>query len=231
MAARTPAMSSAPRALAPRPARPVPGRPAGRRPSARLAGRQADKRRRIVEAASVVFAARPFHLASMDDVASAAAVGKGTLYRYFPSKDDLHLALVEEAFDLLVARLEREGDPGLAPVAALRRMIEAIVDTFARHLPFFRLLQEGEARLVLRRRQAIRLRRERIARLLAEVLERGAASGELRAVDPVLGPAMLIGMVWGTTLNHAHELPAALLAERVTDLSLHGLLAGPGRPG
>jgi AcrR family transcriptional regulator len=201
---------------------------AGRRPASgrpRLAtARQAAKRQRILDAASTVFGARPFHLVSMDDVAAAAAVGKGTLYRYFPSKDDLHLALVEEALDLLVRRLGAQGPPGLPPVEALERMIGAIVETFARHLPFFRLLQEDDARLFLRKSQAIRARRERIAHLLGDLLEQGAASGALRKVDPVLGPALLIGMVWGVTLNHAHELPAEVLAGRVTDLALHGLL-------
>ena len=43
----------------------------------------------------------------MDDVAEAARVGKGTLYRYFPSKEDLYLGVVAEAFDLLIRRLER----------------------------------------------------------------------------------------------------------------------------
>ena len=72
--------------------------------------------------------------------------------------------------------------------------------------------------------QAIRARRERIAHLLGDLLEQGAASGALRKVDPVLGPTLLIGMVWGATLNHAHEVPAEVLAGRVTDLALHGLL-------
>ena len=165
--------------------------------------RQAAKREQIVGAASRVFAARPYHVVRMDDVAEAARVGKGTLYRYFSSKEDLYLGVVAEAFDLLIRRLERVEAEALPAAVALSRMIEAIVETFARHLPFFRLLQQGEARLFLRKKQVIRARRDRIASGLARVIERGAQTGVFRKVDRELGPSMLIGLVWGTVLNHA----------------------------
>jgi AcrR family transcriptional regulator len=186
--------------------------------------RQAAKREQIVEAASRVFAARPYHVVCMDDVAQAARVGKGTLYRYFPSKEDLYLGVVAEAFDLLIRRLERVEAEELPAAHAFTRMIEAIVDTFARHLPFFRLLQQGEARLFLRKKQVVRARRDRIADGLARLLARGAQTGVFRKVDPETGPSMLIGLVWGTTLNHADDTPAEVLAQRVADLCLHGIL-------
>ena len=70
-------------------------------------------------AASRVFAARPYHVVCMDDVAEAARVGKGTLYRYFPSKEDLYLGVVAEAFDLLdrAARPRRGGGAAAARTA------------------------------------------------------------------------------------------------------------------
>lgn len=188
------------------------------------ASRQVAKRAQIVEAASRVFAAHPYHVVCMDHVAEAARVGKGTLYRYFPSKEDLYLSVVAEAFDLLIRRLERVEAEQLPPTIALSRMIEAIVDTFARHLPFFRLMHQGEARLFLRKRQVVRARRERIASGLARLLDRGAQTGVFRKVDPALGPSMLIGLVWGTVLNHADEAPSELLAQRVADVCLHGIL-------
>jgi AcrR family transcriptional regulator len=186
--------------------------------------RQAAKREHIVEAASRVFAARPYHVVRMEDVAVAARVGKGTLYRYFPSKEDLYLGVVAEAFDLLIRRLDRVEGEALPAPAALARMIEAIMETFARHLPFFRLMQQGEARLFLRKKQVVRARREHIADGLARVLERGAQTGIFRKVDRALMPTMVIGLVWGTALNHADETPAEILAQRVTDLCLHGIL-------
>jgi AcrR family transcriptional regulator len=190
---------------------------------------RARKRAHILEAASRVFATHVYHLVTMDQVAAAARVGKGTLYRYFPSKEDLYLAIVDDGFGLLIGRLEHERATAAAPEVALARMIAAIVETFAQHLPSFRLIHRGEGRLFLRKKEVIRARRAHIARLLAEVLDRGVETGAFRKVDPALAPSMLIGMVWGTTLNHADDTPAEVLAPRVADLCLHGLVQSPGR--
>ncbi len=192
------------------------------------APRRAKKRAQILDAASRIFATRVYHLVRMDEVAHAARVGKGTLYRYFPSKEDLYLAIVDEAFGLLIDRLETERAATAPPATALCRMIEAIVETFARHLPSFRLIHRDEGRLFLRKKEVIRARRAHIAHLLAEVLDRGVESGAFRKVDRTLAPSMLIGMVWGTTLNHAEDTPAEVLAARIGDLCLHGLLHDPG---
>ena len=75
-------------------------------PRARRALRHARKRATILDGASRIFAARVYHHVTMDDIARETRVGKGTLYRYFPSKDELYLAIVEEGFDLLIRRLE-----------------------------------------------------------------------------------------------------------------------------
>jgi len=199
-------------------------------PRARRALRHARKRATILDGASRIFAARVYHHVTMDDIARGTRVGKGTLYRYFPSKDDLYLAIVEEGFDLLIRRLDTERAATAPAATVLRRMIESIVETFAQHLPFFRLVHRDEGRLLLRKKQVIQSRRAHIVRLLAEVLDRGGEEGIFRKLDPVLAPSMLIGMVWGTTLNHANDTPAAILASRIADLYLNGLLQATETP-
>lgn len=54
------------------------------------------KRQAILEAAVRVFAAKGYFGARMRDVAIAAAVADGTLYLYFPSKEGLLIAILEE---------------------------------------------------------------------------------------------------------------------------------------
>jgi AcrR family transcriptional regulator len=54
------------------------------------------KRRQIVEGARAVFLARGFDAASMNDIARAAGVSKGTLYVYFKDKERLFEAIVEQ---------------------------------------------------------------------------------------------------------------------------------------
>jgi AcrR family transcriptional regulator len=92
-----------------------------------LAGRplRADARRnreRVLTAAREVFAEHGPE-AQMDDVARRAAVGVGTVYRHFPTKEALIEALVSEAFERLVVvakeQAQREDDPWDALVTTL----------------------------------------------------------------------------------------------------------------
>ena len=55
-----------------------------------------DKRRQIVDGARAVFLAQGFDAASMNDIARAAGVSKGTLYVYFKNKEELFEAIVQQ---------------------------------------------------------------------------------------------------------------------------------------
>lgn len=57
------------------------------------------KRRQIIEGARAVFLTQGFDAASMNDIARAAGVSKGTLYVYFANKEELFEAIVEEECD------------------------------------------------------------------------------------------------------------------------------------
>jgi TetR/AcrR family transcriptional regulator of autoinduction and epiphytic fitness len=68
------------------------------------AGTDPAKRRQILDGAGRVFSTMGFDAASMNDIARAAGVSKGTLYVYFATKEDLFTALIEEK------RRERVGE-------------------------------------------------------------------------------------------------------------------------
>ncbi len=66
-----------------------------------------DKRTRILDTASELFAKHPYHKVLLSDVARIAAVGKGTLYLYFKSKDDLYYGVLFRGFSVLVEKLQQ----------------------------------------------------------------------------------------------------------------------------
>ncbi len=71
------------------------------------------KRRQIMDGARTTFLAAGFDGASMNDIARAAGVSKGTLYAYFDSKDELFEAIIRGQFAQAAERLcvfRREGD-------------------------------------------------------------------------------------------------------------------------
>jgi AcrR family transcriptional regulator len=69
------------------------------RPVAVPADDESAKRRQIIEGARAVFLAQGFDAASMNDIARAAGVSKGTLYVYFRHKEELFEAIVEQECD------------------------------------------------------------------------------------------------------------------------------------
>jgi len=80
----------------------------------------------ILDAAALVFF-RQGTAASMDDVADAAGVGRATLYRYFPNREALLHALVEDAIEEMALRLN-EAEIDRVPVAeGVARTARALV--------------------------------------------------------------------------------------------------------
>ena len=86
-------------------------------------------RERLLEAAKAAFT-RSGANASLDDIASEARVGAGTLYRHFPTRD----ALIEEVYRTEVEKLaaaERKFAEAMSPIEALRAWMLLFVDYIA----------------------------------------------------------------------------------------------------
>jgi AcrR family transcriptional regulator len=77
----------------------------------------------ILDAAERLLMRSPDRVANMADVADEAGLAKGTVYLYFPGKEELLLAVHERNIDgffrALIARLERPGAVAIADVLAL----------------------------------------------------------------------------------------------------------------
>lgn len=89
-----------------------------------------DKSRQILKGAREVFLAQGFDGASMGEIARAAGVSKGTLYVYFPSKEELFAALVREQSEQTAERcfvLDPRDDVKTALVALSHRYIRAMI--------------------------------------------------------------------------------------------------------
>jgi len=100
-----------------------PGRPSDPQHCAR-------RRDEILDAALLLFAQRGYLQTEMQDLADKVGVGKGTLYRYFPSKDSLFLA----AADRVMVRLREAVDTAIADVADPLKRVEQAIRSF---LQFF----------------------------------------------------------------------------------------------
>nr|WP_245941571.1 TetR/AcrR family transcriptional regulator [Vallicoccus soli] len=97
----------------------------------------ARNRRRVLAAAEALFAERGVAATTMDDVAAAAGVGKGTLYRRFGDKGGLAAALLSERGRQLQEQMVRGPaplGPGAPPARRLVAFTEAYLAFQAAHL-------------------------------------------------------------------------------------------------
>ena len=86
-------------------------------------------RQRILEIAKQVFTRRGAE-ASMDEIAKRAKIGPGTLYRHFPSRDDLLAAVYISEVEKL-AEAQRRLSAELPPIEALRAWLLVFIDYIA----------------------------------------------------------------------------------------------------
>ena len=174
---------------------------------------RARRREKIVHAAAALFSRNAYALVQMDDIARRAEVGKPTLYRYFPSKEDLYLSVCEEAFQRLEVRLAAAA--GAAPPAALRAMLEALVDMLGKQLASLDFLNAEEQSLNLQWRQLYSRRRRMIVDRLRAVLDAGVLAGTFAPGDTELAAQLLLGMVRGGLFATAGQPRDTLLATLV----------------
>jgi TetR/AcrR family transcriptional regulator len=150
-------------------------------------GRQrgaSDSRAAILEAAGHLFAEHGLSGARTDAIATRAGVNKALLYYYFPSKDALYHAVLDEeltGFHLTALRiLSQEGPAAPILLDYVRRHFEFI----GAHPHYPRLFQRM---MLTGGRRSERLMADRlipVARELRALLRRGVRTGEFRPFDP-----------------------------------------------
>ena len=159
-------------------------------------GATADKRQAILDAAQHVFAESGFHTSTMDAVADAAGVAKGTIYLYYKSKNEL----LTELMDDRTARLTRMLMEGIGAACDVRGKLKALIEA---HFQFY--ARESEFMLLLSRQLGL-LSPELstrvvegtalLTRVTQSVVEEGMSEGLVsRDFDPARLTYALLGMV------------------------------------
>ncbi len=209
--------------------------PASRRaPHPKWSRRPEARPREILAAALRVFAQRGYSATRLDDVAAAAGVTKGTIYYYFRSKDDLLLRLAElcdcSEFDRLAATLAHATGPVSAQLrTVLRKGFAEPDDETRRLLRVVYLALHADAPQLFAR--VVQHALVDGWALLAQLIERGKATGEFRAdadsevAARIFTSGVVLQMLWRSSmgLDTLDPFDQDRLVDSTIDLFLHSL--------
>jgi AcrR family transcriptional regulator len=194
-----------------------------------------DKRRQIMDVAERLFTTRRFHEITTDDIAAAAGVGKGTIYRYFKDKDDLFFQTATAGFDELCELVRRCTADSAGFHEQLLGACEQIREFFTSHMPLFRMMNSEESRFLVAKgmiHEQWTAHRKNLVAAVAAVVKRGVAEGQMRSDMP---PEIMANFLLGMLRTQARDLgdvpPSSRRPDVVVDLFCHGAKQNHQRAG
>ena len=202
-------------------------------PSRRL---PADERRaQILREAARLFGSHGFNGTTTRDVATEVGITEAALYRYFPSKEAMYAAILDERMassDLLepIEPIARAGDDrAVFTVLAMTLLRSVDADPSILRLILYSALEGHELARPFQEKRILRLRE-----LLTGYIERRSGEGAFRAIDPALAARAFMGMVVDHLIvrhvfaQHEHyPQPIEQVAETFVSIFLDGMRSAP----
>ena len=158
--------------------------------------------REILAAARSLLEQRGPEAMTMEEIAAAAGVAKGTLYLYFQSKDDLILALITRAGENIIRDVEASLKAPGTPPERLIRMVTVLLEYLNRERLLFpmyaRELSRGEEESREGFRRSYLDLEEQFVILVTRLFAEGIAAGHFIPANPRLLTFLIRGLVRAT---------------------------------
>lgn len=179
---------------------------------------------RILDVAADLFATRPFHEVKLEDIAARARVGKGTMYLYWSSKEDVYLAIIRRGFAAVLARVDAELESHTgSPWEKLDAIVTALIDFAFSYPQVYRIMRSGT---LTPEDPALQKVRAELIKRIVKLLKQGRASGELHDPNPALTAQYMLSFVRGALLYPPSGLTRRSLKKHILHVLGSGILRG-----
>jgi AcrR family transcriptional regulator len=186
------------------------------------------RRESIIDESARVFAQHGYHATGITELCAATELGKGALYHYIGSKEELLALIHDRVMDEVMAGADRVAQAGGSPsqqLAMLGHELLDVIHRFPDHVWVF--LHEFPA-LTGERAEQFRVRRREYEQRIEAVLQSGVETGEFRDCDPRVTALAWLGMhnytyLW---LKAGGPLSARDVAKPFTDIFMRGIAHG-----
>lgn len=187
------------------------------------------KRRQILQAAAEVFAVKGFYGAKIEDIAQAAHIGKGTVYEYFRSKEQLFAELIKEG----VGHFEKMLDEEIRQASTAREKLICLIRIRIKFAQRYRVLAKMFMHDVVPLDEAFRNWMQQLhtrhLKTIEEIINSGIDSKEIRPLNAGTFTLMFYGAtaMLGSPVDQEYaEGEAETKAAEIMDYYFTGLAQG-----
>jgi AcrR family transcriptional regulator len=181
------------------------------------------RRNAIVDTSAHVFARQGYHATGIAELCLANELGKGALYHYIGSKEELLGAIHDRVMDEVATSSERVAASGGSPREKLTMLGDELIDIIARYPDHVWVFLHEFPALTGDRADQFRDRRHAFETQVETILSEGIASGDFRDVEPRLTAMAWLGMhnytyLWLRADHAPHEV-----AKQFADIFISGI--------
>jgi AcrR family transcriptional regulator len=190
------------------------------------------RREQIMDEAARLFARLGYSAADTQLLAEKLGIGKGTIYRYFPSKQDVFLAAVDRVMRRLHDQIEATIEGVADPLDRIAGAIRAYLAFFADHPDFVELLMQERAQFKDRKKPTYFVHREANVEPWQALYRELIAQGRVRPMPVERIIDVLSDLLYGTIFTNyfaGRSKPCAEQAHDILDVVFHGILSEPER--
>lgn len=192
--------------------------------SAERREREKEQRRKtIIKAAKKLFYKKGLENTTMDEIADAAELSKGTLYIYFQSKEVLALSIIKETSDILNKLIRKAAHTNKCGIEGIIDITEAITDFYKKKRKEFHFLRYidtitaslgSENQVLVEWKKGIE---EQIAMVL-QVVVKGIEDGSIRKdIDPEKAAFIYSNMVLSFLIRLSTNMGIILMPQSLTE--------------
>jgi len=192
----------------------------------------ASRQEQILETAAKLFARYGYADTDTQLLADELGVGKGTLYRYFPSKQELFLAAV----DRVMRKLRQTIDASIAqiedPLDRIAQAIRTFLGFIANHPEFVELLMQERAQFKDRKKPTYFVHREANVERWRALYRSLIAEGRVRQMAVERISDVISQLLYGTMFTNyftGQRKPPEVQAEEILDVVFQGILSDAER--
>ena len=186
-----------------------------------------DKKTRIIMAALKVFSSKGFHQVKVEEIAQEAEIGKGTIYEYFESKEDIYHQIFRLSSERYTSIFQEMQSQGTDLWDKIKILCLKHIEFFQTHLDMAPFVFDCQSRPLESLSVWLMEQKEQRQELVRKTMARAVKEGEIRAVDPDLASQMVMGLIFsvlGGMIFIEGRSPEPETVDKMLDILKKGLV-------